>query len=86
MEAALDGWGWFIACGGRLPILHLAWMDGSYITRYIGKAGVFFRRMEPVVQASIAEYFVLYICYLLRMCETEYTNNFYIQSETVIAH
>ena len=45
----------------------------------------FFRRMESVLQASIAEYFVLYICYLLRMCETDYINNFYIQSETVIA-
>lgn len=65
--------------------LSLAWMNDSSITRHIGKAGVFFRRMESVLQASIAEYFVLYICYLLRMCETDYTNNFYIQSEAVIA-
>jgi hypothetical protein len=58
---------------------------GSYITRQIGKAGVFFRRMESLVQAPNGEYFVLYICYLLRLCETDYTNNSYTQSEAVIA-
>jgi hypothetical protein len=54
-------------------------------SRVILAKQVFFRRMESVVQASIVEYFVLYICYLLCMCETDCTNNFYIQSETVIA-
>jgi hypothetical protein len=44
----------------------------------------FFRYTESVIQASITEYFVLYICYLLCMYETGYTKNFSIQFETVI--
>jgi hypothetical protein len=60
-------------------------MNGSYITRHIGEAGVFSGAWNLWYRHPTAEYFVLYICYLLRMYETDYTNNFYIQSETVIA-